>query len=590
MKINYLLSGVLVFGSIGAQAQRHLVNHQVTDYREIYEPVVLAVPPADAGSGLIKLQNGEIRHYAGDVYGQEVTNVAYIYSTDNGISWEEGHLRPGQIASDFQSPKTGEFYRLFSVRNDGLFFAKTEGGLDGKTIFDRINTSDTWLWPRRGIYIPEKNRILFPCNADASGSVVYYTDDEGASWQHSNWVSVPGPKVEGENQSPRWQQLGVEPALVQLKDGRIWMILRTSRDSFYESFSEDFGETWSIPTPSRFYGTNTMPNIFRMEDGRLLFFWCNATPLPEFPKPSFMKYYLGYDIIEGVWEDVFTNRDVIHVAISDDDGKTWSGFRELYLTTQRNSSSYGTLGEGFDKSVHQSQAVELGEGKVLLSCGQNSAFRRLIAFDVDWLYEKERTNDFSSGIDDVCVFQYISGKVGHCSLNRKVGANVVEGQGGEDNKVLHICNPMESRLVIENQGATWNFPAGMKGEFSLDLYLTDEFKGAHISLVDRWFNPVDTTAYKHAMYGIDIDAAAYLAKTIKLNRNEWYHIKLAWEPSAQNGQLSDCKISINGQEQRIKLPLINHTQNGISYVHLQSRANEVDLGGFYVDNFVAKVE
>ncbi|MCO5239416.1 MAG: glycoside hydrolase [Chitinophagaceae bacterium] len=552
--------------------------------------MVLAIPPADAGRGLIKLKTGEIRHYGGEVYGQEVSRVNYIYSIDNGIHWKEGFLHPGEISADFQSPKTGAFYRLFSVRNKGLFFAKTEGGINGKTIFSTIDSLGTWLWPRRAIYIPGKNRILFPCNTDQSGSIVYYTDDEGLSWKRTDWITVSDGRIEGDNKSLRWQQLGVEPSLVQLKDGRIWMILRTSHDQFYESFSEDFGETWSSPTPSRFYGTNTMPNIFRMSDGRLLFFWCNSTPLPEFPKPSYMKYFLGDGIIEGKREDVFTNRDVIHVAISDDDGNTWKGFRELYLTTQRNSSNYGLLGEGNDKSVHQSQCIELGEGKILLSCGQNSAFRVLVAFDVAWLYEKERKNDFSSGIDDLCVFQYISGKVGHCSLNRKAGANIIPDPEDNNNKVLKICNPMESSLVIENQGATWNFPSGKKGEVSLDLYLTDEFKGANISLIDRWFNPVDTTAYKNAMFVLDIGADAYLAKKIKLDRNKWYRITVSWDYLDKSEKLSDCSVVINGQKQKIKLPLINNTLNGISYLHLQSRAKEKDSGGFYVDNFYSIVK
>ena len=101
--------------------------------------------------------------------------------------------------------------------------------------------------------------------------------------------------------------------------------MRTSQDRHYQAFSEDGGETWSEATPSPFYGTITMPTLYRMSDGRLLFFWCNTTPLPE---------RTGTD---GVWEDVFTNRDALHVAISTDDGRTWKGFRELLLNPERNS-------------------------------------------------------------------------------------------------------------------------------------------------------------------------------------------------------------------------------------------------------------
>jgi hypothetical protein len=60
---------------------------------------------------------------------------------------------------------------------------------------------------------------------------------------------------------------------------------------------------------------------------------------------------------EGRSEDFFTNRDVIHAAISADDGRTWRGFRELYLNDRRNDADFRTTGgnaESLDKSIHQS--------------------------------------------------------------------------------------------------------------------------------------------------------------------------------------------------------------------------------------------
>ena len=70
-------------------------------------------------------------------------------------------------------------------------------------------------------------------------------------------------------------------AILELKSGRLWMLARTSRDNHHECFSEDGGESWSAWQPSRFYGTLTMPTLFRLGDGRILLFWCNTTPLPE---------------------------------------------------------------------------------------------------------------------------------------------------------------------------------------------------------------------------------------------------------------------------------------------------------------------
>ena len=353
-------------------------------------------------------------------------------------------------------------------------------------------------------------------------------------------------------------------------------------------------ETWSEPVPSKFYGTNVTPTLKRLADGRLLFFWANTTSLPEFPKTMEMKHIFSYKQLMGVSEDIFTNRDLIHVAISEDDGKTWKGFRELYLNRRRNDGNYGPANssgelEGVDPNVQQSQAVELPEGKVLVACGQHEQHRVMLIFDVDWIYEKERYEDFSEGAENVCVFQYETEMVGHLVLNRKIGARVVTDPLNEENKVLKICNPLDSTLVIENQGATWNFPAGTKGKVDLDLYVTDACKGGFISLIDRWFNPVDTTAYKYAMFNLEITPEGYLNGKIKLQRNQWHKIQLSWT-TLEKEDVHQCELYIDRQKQKIILPLKNASLHGISYLHSQSRAKEKDMGGFYVDNLSATVE
>ena len=81
---------------------------------------------------------------------------------------------------------------------------------------------------------------------------------------------------------------------------------------------------------------------------------------------------LSEDEKRGVWEDVFTNRDANCVAVSEDDGKSWFGFRELNLNSLRNTCDFrssGSNASGRDKSVHQFQALELPMHKVLVQVG-----------------------------------------------------------------------------------------------------------------------------------------------------------------------------------------------------------------------------
>ena len=303
---------------------------------------------------------------------------------------------------------------------------RTEGGLDGGRTIVKIDDRPG-IMNKPPVWIRNGKRVISGAHrTDRSGAYVYYSDDDGRTWKASAQVTVPPHRKGGFHQGTRWNHGAVEPTVVELNDGRLWMLMRTSQDRHYQAFSEDGGETWSEATPSPFYGTITMPTLYRMGDGRLLFFWCNTTPLPE---------RAGTD---GVWEDVFTNRDALHVAISSDDGRTWKGFRELLLNPERNSPVFGNTSGGEDKSVHQVQAVEVAPGKILVSAGQHRLCRRLLLFDVRWLYEPRRSCDFSNGLSDWSAFRYYQGIVGHCAYHRQA-ENLLGAHPDDSNrKVLQL--------------------------------------------------------------------------------------------------------------------------------------------------------
>jgi hypothetical protein len=101
----------------------------------------------------------------------------------------------------------------------------------------------------------------------------------------------------------------------------------------------------------------------------------------------------------GRWEDVFTNRDACYVAISEDDGQTRIGFREMRLNPFRNTGDLDKRANR-DYSVHQPQTMELPGGKVLVAHGQDAEVRALVIFDLEWLYEPSRRSTFENGLSD----------------------------------------------------------------------------------------------------------------------------------------------------------------------------------------------
>lgn len=530
---------------------------------KVFEPTIIGSPPYNAFIGLVRLENGEIRHYNYG-QGQKDEKSYYIRSLDNGFTWDTVYVKNKWIGADVKSPVTGEYIRL-DTGEKGVIGVRSKGGIDGDWVKNEVyrtkENEGSYIMLKPPVFVREGKRILVGAHSTALfGCGVFYSDDDGLRWKRSQFVQAPDHHLGGVHKGYRWNHGAVEPTVIELHDGRIWMIARTAQDQHYESFSEDGGETWSELKPSRFYGTITMPTMNRLNDGRLLFIWNNTTPLPE------------KEGIDGVWEDVFTNRDVLHAAISEDDGTTWKGFRELILNPKRNDSDYGEADQrlSLDMSVHQNQSVELPGGNVLVSLGQHAEHRKMLIFDPNWLNETSREDDFSSGLDNWSTFLYKKGIVGHCAYNRAQGAQLVSNPVGHGKKVLKIAKIDTKELEISNQGAVWNFPALQKGRFETSVYIPEGSQGGRISLTDRWFNPSDTTAYKYAMYNFELSG---------LQKSKWHTLLFDWDLTDKS---TDCRVMDEKGNEIITLQLNQKNLNGISYVHFISTAKQEDVKGFLI--------
>jgi len=117
------------------------------------------------------------------------------------------------------------------------------------------------------------------------------SDDDGETWRDGARVSpADGPCY--------------EPACIELKDGRVLMLMRTHLGSQFRSISEDGGETWSAPEPTALLGT---------------------------PAPVSLSRVPGTEDILAIWNHNpgGGHRTPLTCALSKDDGETWGAFRNL---------------------------------------------------------------------------------------------------------------------------------------------------------------------------------------------------------------------------------------------------------------------
>lgn len=558
--------------------------------RRIWEPTVVATPLSDARRDLCVLPSGELR-----MYGYPYTEHAhtpegpcvYLSSVDGGISWTK-HYSKGQMNS-CTYVEAGKVYLA-------PYESKTAFGVKRSLIGpDDPNPEIIIICKEEGTrhfdtFLPIKsefsNRIWmtsqkFYVNSDgknAHTAVFCYSDDFGKTWTKREIEEPEREEVIYPHKSLRWcYGSGVEPHAVEFSEGKMMMIIRTPLDFFYLSYSYDGGDSWSKAEPSTFYGTDTTAYLLRLSDGRVLAFWNNTKPLSQ-PNYKVERNRVSEWVSAGKGENAFTNRDAAHAAISSDGGKTFVGYRELILNPirdRRDFRYFGGVKQTLDKSVHQFQALELPFGKVLVTAGQNAESRRAFIFDIGWLLENERSEDFvQNGISQLTTHTYaksfsdhtadIAGN-GHCSWNRAPSAYLLPDPDGSRAEVLSISKHHDERLYNDIGGAVWNFPCSKKGKVEIVIKIAE--KSARISLSDRWYNTCDPHVAAFAPFTFDIEAEdvgdGYVTLSIEYDT-----------------ELARAAVAING-EHLFALRMAHPVPTGISYLHMQC-ATDGDSEGFYI--------
>jgi Neuraminidase (sialidase) len=297
--------------------------------------------------------------------------LAARYSMDGGVTWttKDETILSNEAGLNVMSVS---LLRLASGEL-ALFYLRKESLLDCRP-YMRVSKDEgqTWSEARATVREPgyyvlnndrarqlKSGRIVLPVALHRNRSaefadferrgvaMCYLSDDNGRSWRRSRTM------VESADRNGLQ-----EPGVVELKDGRVLMYMRTGMGSQYFSVSQDGGETWTGAQASSLQSPLSPATIERIpKTGDLLAVWNDQSKVSA--------------------EIRNRKRTPLTVAISRDEGRTWERAKNL-MDDPAGWYCY--------------TAVEFADDRVLLGFSAGGAglaplSRTVItSFALDWLY------------------------------------------------------------------------------------------------------------------------------------------------------------------------------------------------------------
>lgn len=523
---------------------------------------------------------------------------SYLFDTGGGLNAFSTQLADGSVA--FIQPRTvNSVTNLYYHRSNPTRTAwnDPEIAVDGT-----VNTiQEAWDIVQLGsgrivvpFYGPQTPKSSYGGTGEFRTRVTY--KDGNGAWQTS-------PTVLRSQVPSDWNGRddgAVAAAMVQLDytnttntNTNLWLLMRSQTGRFTQSFSSDGGQTWSLGADgllenSKFYTSTGTPSMTRVLDAdgnptdRLVMIWCNATmPKRAFPEnPTNTK----------IW---YAGRDALHAAVSDDNGVTWKGFRELHLDPYRH-----LMPEAEDTGVSQAFVAPAPNGQIVGKFGQGRA-RATLRLDPDWLLQTDQYDDIAAPDPDTQSVPGWSlwtdyGNVGAGAVPavkraRYLGTEVLDGASvGGTGHVLRIQKDDASR---EGSGAVWNFPSAMRGQTTVRVRLEPGSDGAYVAFTDRFFNPTDEQGHDKAYYRLAIDPGGALGGGGALAPGQWHELTIDFNLSGTANPGQKAVVRLDGQ--RVGLIDARTVDSdgqaiepwpGLSYLRFRSRSTDTDTAGLLVDS------
>lgn len=271
-----------------------------------------------------------------------------------------------------------------------------------------------------------------------------YSDDDGFTWKRSRSKLEAG--------GGGFESGASEPTVVELPDGRLWMLIRAQTGFLWESFSTDRGESWSVATPSALPSSNAPATAIRLRNGDIAVAWNNHV----------QSNYARQSLVLGLTRD----------------GRSFRGLREIDFTDYPDNDGEPPL------HVTYPYLTETRDGLIAVSYNKGHWMRHnrpaMALVSPDWLLARSELVDFRNGRTGWHTVN--PGSKRAAAVQRYATDPETGGLGLEIEQAANQTNPA---------GIVRNLPLIANGEVQVTVqWLRSE---AYLLFGDTLLNPQDMT-------------------------------------------------------------------------------------------------
>lgn len=314
-----------------------------------------------------------------------ISRIVMRRSKDGGRSWGEpqvllnGTREYSLLSHALRLTASGKLLHIF-VRYSGYDYETASPAKSLCEVFAHRSADGggTWEEPRKlptgqryngdvlSIEQLRDGRVVYPFAFLTStkgqfATSVLYSDDEGATWHRSRSTLEAG--------GGGFESGANEPSLVELPDGRLWMLIRAQTGFQWESFSTDRGVSWSPAAPSRIPSSNAPATMLRLRSGEIAIAWNNDV----------QSNYARQSLVLGITRD----------------GRSFRGVREIDGTDFPDNPAEPVL------HVTYPYLTELPDGTLLVSYNKGHWMRNnrptLARVRPEWVVAREEIVNFQDG-------------------------------------------------------------------------------------------------------------------------------------------------------------------------------------------------